>query len=154
MSNFQRKNSTSNAAAGREFELMVKEILVQKGLSLCENFELPIGIANRNKSHKFDLGSNSPPVIVECKSHKWTQGNNVPSAKIATWNEAMFYFHCAPRDYRKLFIALRDMRKSTNESLAEYYMRNHFNLIPADVEIWELDVNTKKMHCLNRVQKR
>ena len=89
------------------------------------------------KKHKFDLGSDS--VLVECKSHKWTSGNNVPSAKLTVWNEAMFYFACSPDSFRKIFFVLKDTRQKDNETLAQYYIRMYSHLIPNKVEIWEYD---------------
>ena len=76
-------------------------------------------------------------MLVECKSHKWTESGNVPSAKVTTWDQAMFYFHVAPKQYRKIFFVLRDVHKQRKESLAEYYLRIKPHLIPAEVEIWE-----------------
>lgn len=88
---------------------------------------------------EFDLGSSSPPVLVECKSHRWTSGGNVPSAKITVWNEAMYYFHLAPPEYRKIMFVLRDYSDKRKETLAQYYIRNHGHLIPDDVEIVEFN---------------
>ena len=97
-----------------------------------------VGLAKK-KERKFDLGSNDPRVLVECKSHKWTGGGNVPSAKITVWNEAMYYFLLAPPGFRKVLFVLRDFSERRGESLAEYYVRHHSHLIPDDVEIWEYD---------------
>ncbi len=68
-------------------------------------------------------------MIIECKSHKWTSGNNVPSAKMTVWNEAMLYFSLAPESTRKILFVLRDYSKR-NETLAEYYKRLNEHLIP------------------------
>ena len=103
------------------------------------NHRIPVGIESQKKNHAFDLGSSSPKVIVECKSHTWTSGNNVPSAKLTVWNEAMYYFADSPPEYRKIFFVLRDERVSNGETLAEYYIRMYSHLIPASVEIWEYD---------------
>lgn len=48
------------------------------------------------KKHSFDLGCKDKK-IVECKSHKWTSGGNIPSAKLNVWNEAMYYFFNSTR---------------------------------------------------------
>lgn len=63
-------------------------------------------------------------IIVECKSHRWTKGKNVPSAKLTVWNEAMYYFNILVGNYKKIFFVTRDVRKAHNkeESLAEYYI--------------------------------
>jgi len=76
---------------------------------------------------------------VECKSHRWTAGGNVPSAKLTVWNEAMYYFHVSPPEYRKIMFVLRDLRQSKGESLAHYYLRTYGHLVPQCVEFWEFD---------------
>lgn len=102
------------------------------------NFRLPVG-HGRKKERQFDLGSSDPQLIVECKSHRWTAGGNIPSAKITVWNESMYYFHLAPNDFRKVMFALRDFDPRRNETLAEYYVRNYGHLIPEGVELVEYD---------------
>ena len=111
---------------------------LNKGMRLQRNYRVRVGLAKK-KERKFDLGSNDPRVLVECKSHKWTGGGNVPSAKITVWNEAMYYFLLAPPGFRKVLFVLRDFSERRGESLAEYYVRHHSHLIPDDVEIWEYD---------------
>ena len=137
--NFQRKGSISNAHVGREFEGIARKFFVEKGINLTPNHHVLVGIEDNKKDHAFDIGSDSPKIIVECKSHTWTKGNNVPSAKITVWNEAMYYFSVSPSDYKKIFFVLRDKRKSNGETLADYYIRTYGHLIPSDVEIWEYD---------------
>ena len=137
--NFQRAGSISNAHVGREFERVAIEALAKVGVNVSSNMPVEVGIGNTKKVHSFDLGSASPPTIVECKSHKWTSGNNVPSAKLTVWNEAMYYFHCAPSNYRKILFVLRDTRRQNGETLTEYYKRNYAHLIPNGVEIWEFN---------------
>jgi hypothetical protein len=97
-----------------------------------------IGI-NGGKPHNFDLGDEQKKVIVECKAHTWTEGGNVPSAKMTAWNQAMFFFHAAPSGYRKILFVLRDFSQKRNETLGEYYIRTNLHLIPNDVEVWEYD---------------
>ena len=80
-------------------------------------------------------------MLVECKSHTWTKTDNVPSAKITVWNEAMYYFLLSPGGFRKILFVLRDFSEKRGESLAEYYVRNYSHLIPDDVEIWEYDLS-------------
>ena len=100
-----------------------------------------LGVSSKTskKERKFDLGSANPPLLVECKSHRWTSGGNVPSAKITVWHEAMYYFSLAPKEFRKVLFVLRDFSDKRGETLAEYYIRNHGHLIPDDVEILEYD---------------
>ena len=140
--NFQRKGAISNAHVGRAFEKVALGVLNRSGIPVIKNFPVEVGISEKRKVHEFDLGSKHPPVLVECKSHRWTKGNNVPSAKITVWNEAMYLFFCAPDEYRKIFFILRDKRGNTGETLSSYYIRNYSHLIPSNTEIWEFDEST------------
>jgi hypothetical protein len=111
-------------------------IFLQNRKSHCQETLLySVGVGSQKKQHRFDLGAENPAMLVECKSHTWTQGGNMPSAKLTVWNEAMYYFHVAPKQYRKIFFVLKHMRKEV--SLAAYYLANYYHLIPEDVEIWE-----------------
>ncbi|WAK04461.1 hypothetical protein LZ558_20985 (plasmid) [Methylobacter sp. YRD-M1] len=139
INNFQRVGSVSNAHVGRDFESIAKEHFRQQGILLGSSYSVPVGVGTDKKSRQFDLGSGDPPILVECKSHRWTTGGNVPSAKITVWNEAMYYFHLAPDSYKKVLFVLRDVNKKRGKSLAEYYIKNYRHLIPKNVEILEYD---------------
>jgi hypothetical protein len=134
----QRVGSISNVHVGAGFEKAALQFFEGRGVKLTRNFPLEIGIVTKKK-HTFDLGSDHPKMIIECKSHKWTEGDKVPSAKMATWNEAMFYFHLAPRNFKKIFFTLHHIRRTTGESLVSYYKRTYFHLIPEEVEFLEFD---------------
>ena len=138
MNSFQRSGSISNTHVGRAFELRAQKALGEHGLELALNHKVPCGLGNLRKDHAFDLGSFSPRVIVECKSQTWTSGGNIPSAKMKNWAEAMYYFHMAPDDYRKIFFVERSLRAGYEESLLSYFRRTQAHLIPHDVEFWEL----------------
>ncbi|AUQ75759.1 hypothetical protein [Phaeobacter piscinae] len=138
MTNFQREGSISNAHVGRDFEARACAILAAHGIPLQMNHKVPCGLGNDKKLHTFDLGSEEPPVIVECKSQTWTKGDVVPSAKMKNWAEAMFYFHMAPPMYRKIFFVEQSLRVRTGESLLAYFRRTQSHMIPPDVEFWEL----------------
>jgi len=58
---------------------------------------------------------------------------------MTVWNEAMYYFHLAPRDFRKILFVLHDRRGPDGESLLTYYKRTYFHLIPGRVEFMEWD---------------
>ncbi len=154
--NFQREGSSSNSHAGRDFETTAQTYFRSQGISLEKGHSILLGVADTKKKHEFDLGSGGPPVLVECKSHRWTSGGNVPSAKITVWNEAMYYFHLAPTEYRKIMFVLRDYSEKKKETLAQYYIRNHGHLIPDDVEIVEFNDADGTAVCLrptlNRVR--
>ena len=134
----QRIGSESNAHVGADFESVAKAFFAKQGITLTPRFPVDVGLSNK-KEHCFDLGSNNPKIIVECKSHRWTSGANVPSAKMTVWNEAMYYFHLAPTDFRKILFVLHDTRGRGGESLLSYYKRTYFHLIPDDVEFLEWD---------------
>ena len=150
MANFQRIGSASNAHVGSEFERITIDALARVGISVESDFSVDVGVSDIKKTHKFDLGTDSPPTLIECKSHRWTAGSNIPSAKMTVWNEAMYYFACVPAGYRRILFVLRDIRSTTGESLAEYYIRTYLHLIPAGVEIWEYDQNRKTIQRHNQ----
>ena len=135
---FQRLGAISNTHVGSEFEDLVRDYFARQGFPLVRNFTVSVGIGEIKKPRRFDWGSAEPPILVECKSHAWTVGGNIPSAKMTAWNEAMYYFYMAPVTYRKVFFALKDLREGN--SLAAYYIKCHGHMIPPDVEIWEYDV--------------
>ncbi len=111
-------------------------------MSLERNIKIPVGVEKTKKEHAFDLGCLKQKVIVECKSHKWTAGTNVPSAKLTVWNEAMYYFVTAPKDFRKIMFVLYDYSEKRRETLAQYYLRTYKHLIPSDVEFLEYNEST------------
>jgi hypothetical protein len=139
MLNFQRNGSISNTHVGLDFEKVAIEYFQSQGLHLQKKLILPIGIGQKKKNHSFDLGNSEQKVIVECKSHKWTEGDNVPSAKMTVWNEAMYYFYCCPVEYRKIMFILKDYSVKRKQTLAEYYVRTYSHLIPENVELLEYD---------------
>lgn len=140
---FQRLGSISNAYVGQSFEDDVKLFFEAQNLSLARDFKVNLGVHLLKKPRKFDLGSADPPIIIECKSHRWTGGQNIPSAKITVWNESMYYFHMAPHEFRKLFVVARAFCVRRRCTLAEHYVRNFRHLIPSDVEIWEFNEDKK-----------
>lgn len=142
---FQRVGAISNTHAGRDFQDAVQRFLASIALVLEPEFPVPVGYSVK-KSHRFDFGSDAPPVLVECKSFTWTTGGNSPSAKMRGLSEAMLFFSVAPPQYRKLLVMLRHLRRE--QSLASNWLRNHRHLVPPGVEIWELDIDTGEGHCL------
>jgi hypothetical protein len=55
----------------------------------------------------------------------------------------MFYFHLAPRSYRKVLFVLRDCHPSSGETLLDYYLRTYHHLIPDGVEFMEFNEETE-----------
>lgn len=149
MSNFQRKNAISNSHVGNDFELIAKEVIEEKlSIELERNYAIEIGFNAKNKGkRKFDLSTsnNLNRIVIECKSHTWTKGDNVPSAKLTVWNEAMLYFSLLPKDYQKIFFVLKDYSKKRDKTLCQYYIGKYSHLIPIGVEIWEYDLKENEI---------
>jgi hypothetical protein len=141
VNNFQRIGAVSNAHAGREFEEAARLFWAGEGVHLQPNFAVPVGYKIK-KVHRFDLGSEDPPILIECKSYTWTSGGNSPSAKIRGMNEAMLHFSVAPPHYRKLLFVLKHLRGEL--SLATHYVRTQGHLIGPAVEIWEFALDSKR----------
>jgi hypothetical protein len=138
--NFQRVGSVSNTHVGREFEEAAQVFFAATGVSLQSGFSAPVGFKVK-RSHKFDLGSDDPPILVECKSYTWTAGGNSPSAKIRGLNEVMLLFSVAPDHYRKILFVLKHLRRDL--TLAAHYVKTQGHLIGPNVEIWEFDLDRK-----------
>ena len=133
-------SSAHYAHVGHAFERKAARHFASLGIVVERNYAMRLGVGERTKAHRFDFGSADPKLLIECKSHTWTTSGNMPSAKLTVWNEAMYYFTLAPRDYRKIFFVLQDFRNQGEvwgESLAAYYIRKFVHLIPPDVELWE-----------------
>ena len=141
----QRIGAISNAHAGAEFEEIAFSFFQKQGISLIRNFSVELGFSMKKKKHRFDFGSSDPKLIIECKSHRWTAGDKVPSAKMTVWNEAMLYFYLAPKDFKKIFFTLLDKRKTTEETLVSYYKRTYSHLIPDNVQFYEFDTLTGEL---------
>ena len=137
----QRVGSVSNAHVGADFERVALEFFAGQQISLTRDFAIDIGFSKK-KLHRFDLGTQKEKILVECKSHKWTTGGRVPSAKMTVWNEAMYYFHLSPVEFRKILFVLHDRRDGGGESLLAYYRRTYYHLIPSGVEFFEWDEAT------------
>jgi len=144
--NFQRINAISNAHVGKDFEDIIKDIFNDMGVIVRKGISVNIGHVFK-KPHRFDLGnvSENNKIVIECKSHTWTSGDNTPSAKLTVWNEAMYYFTLTPNEYRKVLVVKKDYSIKRNETLGQYYIRTYKHLIPDNVEIYELNEETLDM---------
>ncbi len=138
----QRIGAISNAHAGRAFEDAVQAFFAAQGLILHRDFPVDIG-HDRKKRHRFDLGSDAPPVLIECKSYAWTATGNSPSAKIRSLNEAILHFMLVPPGYRKMLVMMRSERLAGGETLAVHYARTQGHLVPPDVELWQFDTKAR-----------
>lgn len=139
--NFQRVGAVSNTHVGREFEEAARMFFAKSGIILRPRFVVPVGYRLK-RSHEFDLGSDDPPIIVECKSYTWTSGGNSPSAKIRAMNEVMLLFSVSPLHYRKILFLLKHLRGDV--SVASHYIKTQGHLIGPGIEIWELDLSARQ----------
>jgi hypothetical protein len=139
--NFQRVGSISNSHVGREFEQAARAFFATTGVPLKPDFSVPVGHLKK-RMHKFDLGSEEPPILVECKSYTWTSGGNSPSAKIRSMNEVMLLFSVTPIHYRKILFVLRHLRRET--SLAAHFIATQGHLVGPGIEIWDFDIEAKR----------
>jgi hypothetical protein len=127
---------------GAQFESAVKRYFSGRRLNLEEGASVAVGFGKQRKARRFDLVSKSPPVLVECKSHRWTRGRNAPEAKLAIWNESVLYFAAAPPHYRRILCVRRSVLGGW--SLTDEYLNRYKHLVPRGVELWEYDPRRKR----------
>jgi len=132
--------NSMNAAKGRDFQKKAAEILKQH-FKVGFQKEFPVPIGNPPKEHKFDLVSDDLQYVGESKNYSWTEGGNVPSAKIGFINEAVFYLQHLPKEKKRFVVLRRDVDAKHTESLAEYYYRTNKHLLNG-VFLIEIDVET------------
>lgn len=130
--------NSQNPQVGREFQEKAINLLNQHFGVEFEN-DIAITIGKPAKEHKFDCVSIDKKYIVECKCYTWTDTGNIPSAKMATLNEAVFYLSFLPNDIEKIIIIKKDVHKKRSETLAEYYTRINKHLLDR-VRIFEMDI--------------
>ncbi len=132
-----RRINSSNPGRGAEFERLVRELFHRhEGIALEPSRPVPIG--DPPKAHRFDLVSTQHRVVIECKNHTWTRSNNVPSAKITTLREAVFFLRLLPAGYRRILAMKRHTHSDRTESLAEYFVRLNSHLL-GDVDVVEIE---------------
>ncbi len=138
--------NSKNTGKGKSFQTIAAEVLGQH-FRVGFQTEHPILIGNPPKNHKFDLVSENGKYIGECKNYSWTEGGNVPSAKMGFINEAVFYLQHISSDKFRFVILRRDVDKKHNETLADYYYRTNKHLLNG-VFVIEIDVLTKSVRIL------
>lgn len=109
--------------------------------------EHPIPIGNPPKNHKFDLVSEDGNYIGECKNYSWTEGGNVPSAKMGFINEAVFYLQHVSSDKFRFVVLRRAVDNKHTETLADYYYRTNKHLLNG-VSVIEIDVSNNSVRLL------
>jgi len=129
--------NSENPGVGKKFQERVLHIAKDRfGIPFVQENPVPVG--KPAKDHRFDIVSEDKRVVIECKCYTWTNGNNVPSAKMSTLNEAVLYMRSLPANTKKIIAMKKDIRHRTAESLASYYCRTYGHLL-GDIEIWEID---------------
>lgn len=111
--------NSENPKVGAQFQRKVASWL-ERNLRKEFILEKPIAIGDPSKDHKFDIVAADGAMAVECKCYTWTEGGNVPSAKMGTANEAAFYLSFLPEHYTKMIVMLRTYQEKRRETLAEY----------------------------------
>ena len=127
-----------NTGKGRSFQVKAADILSQQfGVNFLLDFAIPIGTPA--KPHHFDLVSEDLQFIGECKNYSWTEGGNVPSAKMGFVNEAVFYLSFLSPEKQRFVVMRRDVHPQKHESVADYYHRTYRHLL-GEVFIIEIDL--------------
>lgn len=135
---YQRKGVSSNTQAGKDFEEFVNSFFASNNIFLEKQKRIEIGL-NSKKEHAFDFGNDR--ILIECKTHTWTETGNSPSAKLKNWSEAMFLFYLTPSKYKKIFAVDMDYNQKKCKTLLEYFIEHYYYLIPSDVIL--IDLYTK-----------
>lgn len=142
MRNKSRSQNSLNPKRGADFEKRVAKVASMIFGIVLE--KRPIKIGNPPKEHRFDLVSKDGKYIIECKCYSWTGGGNIPAAKMAILNEAVFYLSHLSKNKHRFLIMKKDFSKEKQETLASYYFRINRHLLD-DVRIFELDESTDKL---------
>ena len=127
-----------NPARGREFEALASNLL-NGYFQVVFQTGYAIEIGDPPKKHRFDLVSTDLKYIGECKNYSWTETGNIPSAKMAFLNEAVFYLQHLHNSPNRFLVLRKDMHERHVETLAEYYYRINRHLLNG-VYIIEIDI--------------
>ena len=130
---------------GKKFQEAVCEWFASKP-EYKGSFEMEVGlpIGSPEKNHFFDIVNKESKIVIECKRYTWTETGNVPSAKIRTLNEAVFFMSLLKGSYTKYIVMLKANHPKKKESLAEYYFKTYHHLL-GDIILAEYDVINYKM---------
>lgn len=139
------KNS-ENPKVGREFQEKVKQWF-ETNTKYTFELERPVLIGNPAKLHKFDIAEKLETIVIECKSYTYTVSGNIPSAKLTSLNEAVFYFSLLPAQTEKILVMAYAAHPKRRETLAEYYYRINRHLL-SDVKVFEFNIETNEMRKL------
>jgi len=138
--------NNENTGVGKSFQNISKELLAKH---YHKEFipEIAINIGNPPKLRKFDLVSEDMSIVVECKCYNWTQGNNNPSAKMSTLNEAVLYFKLLDDICEKVIVMKKSIHPNRDETLAEYYFRT-YRFVLDGITLLEVDTDTQTINAI------
>ncbi len=130
------KNS-ENPKVGKDFENVTLK-WAKKNFGCNFDNEKAVEIGNPPRPHKFDLVSKDEGIVIECKCYTWTESGNVPSAKLATLDEAILYMRSIAHPAKKIIAISYAFNEKRNKTLAEYFCERKGHLLD-DISVWELD---------------
>jgi hypothetical protein len=134
-------SNNENPIIGQQFQASVNRIMsAHFGQRFDDEVRIPIG--NPPKDHKFDCVSEDRRIVVESKCYTWTDTGKIPSAKMATLNETVFFMSFLPSTTIKIIALKKAVHPLRNETLGEYYCRIYNHLL-RDVKIFEIDDNNE-----------
>ena len=128
--------NSQNPKVGKIFQSKVKTV-VEKYFGCVFDEEQSVLIGNPPTPHKFDLVSTNNEIIIECKCYTWTEGGNVPSAKLATLDEAILYMRNVSFSAKKIIAIKQAYNHNNTITLAQYFCDKKGHLLD-DVEVWEI----------------
>ena len=136
--------NSENPKVGKDFESVVKEWFEKE---YNQPFELykKIKIGNPPEEHSFDISNKNASIVAECKCYTWTKTGNIPSAKMACLNEAVFYLSFLPKETKKYIVMQKTTHKKREETLAEHYYRRYGHMLN-DIIILEYNAEFKEMN--------
>lgn len=130
-------SNSDNPHVGKAFQDEVLKVAEQYFKKDFQQ-ETAVEIGNPAKPHKFDVVSEDKKIIIECKCYTWTEGGNVPSAKMATLDEAILYMRSVPYPATKIIAMKKDVHPRRQITLADYFCDKKAYLMD-DIQIWEFD---------------
>ncbi len=128
-------DNSVNPKVGKAFE--EKTRLIAEKLYGMPFEEKAIEIGDPPHPHNFDLVSSDNIIIIECKCYTWTDGGNVPSAKLATLDEAVLYLRSICHPARLIIAMSYAYSEKRGITLAEYFCDKKGHLLD-DISVWEI----------------
>ena len=143
-------SNSDNTPRGKEFQEAVCEWFASKP-EYKGSFEMEVGlpIGSPEKNHFFDIVNKESKIVIECKRYTWTETGNVPSAKIRTLNEAVFFMSLLKGSYTKYIVMLKANHPKKKESLAEYYHKTYKHLLGSTI-LAEFDIEAKQLRIIDK----